>query len=419
MSLTSRTLAAATIAVLLVANSSMAENWTQFRGANTDGTAADAKLPGEIAEDKNLAWKIEVPGKGWSSPVTWGNEIWLTTATPEGDEMFVLSYDATSGKQLKNIKVFENDVTRFCHPTNSFASPTPVIEDGRIYVHFGSYGTACLNTKTGEKIWERRDLECNHWRGPGSSPIVDGDNLIVSYDGFDVQYVVAFNKAPGKTEWKQDRNIDYGTDNGDRKKAYGTGQVVEFDGRRQVVLPSAVETISYDPASGKELWRVRHGGMNAAARPLFGNGLIYIAAGSGERSLIAVRPDGNGDISDSHVEWGSSKSVPRRPSQILIGERLFMISDQGVASCLDAVSGEIVWQKRVGSGGEIRSSPVMAGGLIYSFGVEGEVVVFAASDEFELGSQSKLEEGLQAAPAIHDNALIVRGVRHLYRFESK
>ena len=419
MSLTSRTLAAATIAVLLVANSSMAENWTQFRGANTDGTAADAKLPGEIAEDKNLAWKIEVPGKGWSSPVTWGNEIWLTTATPEGDEMFVLSYDATSGKQLKNIKVFENDVTRFCHPTNSFASPTPVIEDGRIYVHFGSYGTACLNTKTGEKIWERRDLECNHWRGPGSSPIVDGDNLIVSYDGFDVQYVVAFNKDTGKTEWKQDRNIDYGTDNGDRKKAYGTGQVVEFDGRRQVVLPSAVETISYDPASGKELWRVRHGGMNAAARPLFGNGLLYIAAGSGERSLIAVRPDGNGDISDSHVEWGSSKSVPRRPSQILIGERLFMISDQGVASCLDAVSGEIVWQKRVGSGGEIRSSPVMAGGLIYSFGVEGEVVVFAASDEFELVSQSKLEDGFQASPAIHDNALIVRGVRHLYRFESK
>ncbi|MCH2611022.1 MAG: PQQ-binding-like beta-propeller repeat protein, partial [Pirellulales bacterium] len=177
MSLTSRTLTVATIAVLLVASSSMAENWTQFRGANTDGTAVDAKLPREIAEEKNLAWKIEVPGKGWSSPVTWGNEIWLTTATPEGDEMFVLSYDATSGKQLKNIKVFENDVTRFCHPTNSFASPTPVIEDGRIYVHFGSYGTACLNTKTGEKIWERRDLECNHWRGPGSSPIVDGDNL--------------------------------------------------------------------------------------------------------------------------------------------------------------------------------------------------------------------------------------------------
>ena len=419
MSLTSRTLTVATIAVLLLASSSMAENWTQFRGANTDGTAVDAKLPREIAEEKNLAWKIEVPGKGWSSPVTWGNEIWLTTATPEGDEMFVLSYDATSGKQLKNIKVFENDVTRFCHPTNSFASPTPVIEDGRIYVHFGSYGTACLNTKTGEKIWERRDLECNHWRGPGSSPIVDGDNLIVSYDGFDVQYVVAFNKDTGKTEWKQDRNIDYGTDNGDRKKAYGTGQVVEFGGRRQVVLPSAVETISYDPSSGKELWRVRHGGMNAAARPLFGNGLIYIAAGSGERSLIAVRPDGNGDISDSHVEWGSSKSVPRRPSQILIGKRLFMISDQGVASCLDAVSGEIVWQKRAGSGGEIRSSPVMAGGLIYSFSVEGEVVVFAASDEFELISQSKLEDGFQASPAIHDNALIVRGVKHLYKFESK
>jgi hypothetical protein len=234
--------------------------------------------------------------------------------------MSALCVDRQSGKVLHDFVVFENEEPKFCHPTNSYASCTPVIEEGRVYVHFGSYGTACLDTATGKKIWERRDLECNEWRGPGSSPIVQGDKLIVAYDGYDYQYVVAFDKQSGKTAWRRDREIDYGTDNGDRKKAYSTATAFEHNGRTQIISPSATESIAYDPDSGDVLWRVRHGGMNAAAKPLYAHGLVYIAAGDGPLSMVAVKPDGSGDVTDTHVAWSFSKSAPKRPSPTVVGD---------------------------------------------------------------------------------------------------
>lgn len=395
---------------------SAADRWPQFRGPNGDGIAK-AKLPIEFNEQENVAWKIPIHGKGWSSPVIWGDQLWLTTATEDGKQMSAICVDRKSGEILHDVVVFENEHPRFAHPTNSYASCTPVIEEGRIYVHFGSYGTACLNTSTAKKIWERRDFECNHWRGPGSSPIMHEDKLIVAYDGYDYQYVTALDKGSGKTVWRKDRNIDYGTDNGDRKKAYSTATVIEHDGRLQVISPSATDTISYDPNTGSELWRVHHGGMNAAARPLYAHGLVYIAAGSGPLELIAVRPDGSGDVTDTHIEWGFSKSVPRRPSQIILGDLMFMIDDKGVASCINAKSAKVMWQKRVG--GEYRASPILAGDHIYFFSMDGQVTVIEAAAKYKLVAKNQLGTGFQASPAVAGNSLYLRSLKNLYCIEGE
>lgn len=401
--------------LLFASTADAANNWPQFRGPSGDGLAVNAKLPVEFGENSKLKWKVAIAGKGWSSPVVWGKQIWLTTATEDGKQMFGVCLDRDSGKEIHNLLIFENEKPRFCHPTNSYASPTPVIEEGRIYLHFGSYGTACLDTKTGTSLWTRRDLPCNHWRGPGSSPILHGDLLIVAYDGYDLQYVVALDKNSGETVWKKDRNIDYGTNDGDRKKAYSTGIVLTHDGRTQVVSPSAVETISYDPATGKELWRVRHGGMNAAVRPIYGHGLVYIAAGTGKDAMIAVRPDGNGDVTESHIEWGFAKGAPKRPSPILSGDSLYMIDDNGVATCMDATTAKVRWQARIG--GNYRASPLLADGKIYFFELEGKVTVIEASAERKrVLAENKLDDGFQASPAVAGDSLLLRTTKHVYCF---
>jgi outer membrane protein assembly factor BamB len=402
--------------VLFTCQATAAENWPQFRGPRGDGSA-DGKLPLAWSESENVKWKIPIHGKGWSSPVIWGDQLWLTTATEDGKQMSAICVDRHSGKVLRDVVVFENEQPEYCEPSNSYASCTPVIEEGRIYVHFGSYGTACLDTATGKTIWQRRDIECNHWRGPGSSPIVYGNNLIVAYDGYDYQFVMALNKKNGKTAWRTDREIDYGTDNGDRKKAYSTATAFEHNGRMQIVSPSAAETIAYDPSNGKVLWRVRHGGMNAAAKPLYADGLVYIAAGSGPLSLIAVKPDGTGDVTDTHIVWGYGKSAPKRPSQVIVGDLMFMMNDGGIASCIDAKTAKVVWQKRIG--GKYRASPIVADERIYFFSQDGTTPVIAAADKFKLLATNKLDNEFQASPAIAGNSLYLRTAKDLYCIEAE
>ncbi|MEQ8788275.1 MAG: PQQ-like beta-propeller repeat protein [Pirellulaceae bacterium] len=390
------------------------ENWSQFRGPRGDGKSTSTGLPLTWSETENVVWKTPIHDLGWSSPVVWGDQIWMTTASEDGKDMYVVCVDFKTGKVIHDIKLFHNEEPRFRHPTNSYASPTPVIEEGRVYAHFGSYGTACLDTASGKVLWERRDLPCDHFRGPGSSPILHDDFLFVAYDGFDLQYVVALDKKTGKTLWRKDRNIDYGTDNGDRKKAYCTATVIEHEGRTQIIAPSATDTVAYAP-DGNELWRVHHGGMNAAARPLYGNGLVYIAAGDGGMSLVAVRPDGSGDVTDTKIEWASNKSVPKRPSQLLVDDLLFMIDDKGVASCLEAATGDIVWQQRIS--GAYWASPLYADGRIYCFSQEGDCPVIAASRDFELLAENKLDDGFNASAAVVGDSLILRTKTHLYRIE--
>jgi outer membrane protein assembly factor BamB len=401
--------------------------WNQYRGPHGDGSTTAGELPVTFGEGSpEIAWKTPIPGRGWSSPVIWGNQVWLTYGPEvqnleEGQDkldrplkLSALCIDLETGRIERDLVLFEVDRPQFTHATNSYASPTPYIEEGRVYLHFGAYGTACLDTHTGQKLWERRDLPCDHFRGPGSSPVVYGDLIYLTMDGYDFQYLAALDKRTGEIVWKRDRGIDFGTSDGDAKKAYSTPTLIEVEGRSLLVSPFAAATIAYDPLTGEPLWTVRHGGMNAAARPLFGHGLVYINSADGPSPLVAVRPNGAGDITGD-IAWQASKGVPKRSSQLLVGDLLLMMNDSGVATCLDATTGEEIWTERVG--GDYWASPLLADGLVYCFSQDGTVPVFRASREFELVAENHLDDGFIASPAVADRALILRTAKHLYRIQ--
>jgi len=389
------------------------EHWNQFRGSQGNGRNDEATLPVKFDDERNVLWKVPIHGKGWSSPVIWEDQIWLTTAPEDGTELYAVCVNLENGKVEHNLLVFEVPDPEPCHPTNSYASCTPFVEEGRIYVHFGTYGTACLDTSTGETLWDRRDLHCDHFRGPAASPIVHDKVLFLSFDGIDVQFVIALDKRTGKTLWRRDRNIDYGTNVGDFKKAYSTPAVIQVGEQTQVVSPSAVETIAYEVSSGEPVWRIHHGGMNAAARPLFESEMVFLSAGKGDKRLIAFHPEGTGDISSSAIAWERSKGVPSRSSLLFIEGRLFMINDDGVASCLNAMTGEKVWTKRLG--GAYWASPIYADGLIYFSSKEGTVAVIEAGPKFVLRAENEFPSGFNSSPAIVDNTLILRSFTDLYR----
>ncbi len=393
-----------------------AEDWPAFRGPTGDGHSKAVGLPTRWSETENVRWKTAIHDKGWSSPVVFGDQIWLTTAKADGKELFAVCLDRASGRILHDVKVFELEKPPFCHPYNSYASSTPVIEKGRLYVHFGTNGTACLDTDTGKVLWERTDLKCDHFRGAASSPTLHGKHLYLIFDGFDTQYVVALDKETGKNVWKKDRDIQYKNASGDEKKAYATPAVLTIDGKEQLVCPSAGATIAYNPADGKELWRYNHGGMNAACQPILANGFIYITCGY-PALVLALKPGGEGDVTKTHTGFKVPRSAPTRPGLILSDGLLFMVNDAGIASCLDAKTGDPVWQERVN--GAFSASPLIADGKIYISDEAGASHVIEAGKKYNRIATNKLADGCMASPAVAGKCLLMRTKTHLYCIEQK
>ena len=397
-----------------------ADQWSEYRGPQGTGHSDSTGLPREWSETKNVAWKTRLHGRGWSSPVVFGSQVWLTTATPEGKELSVLALDRESGRILVDQKLFHVAQPEDTQRYNSFASPTPVIEQGRVYVHFGSYGTAALDTGSGKVLWARRDLPCNHWRGPGSSPILQGDLLIVHFDGFDLQYAIALDKNTGRTVWKADRTHDYHTDDGDQKKGFSTPIVIEAAGRRQLISPAAKAVVSLDPNTGRELWRVRYEQHSPATRPLFAHGLVYLSTGFSKADLLAIRPDGRGDVTETHVAWKVTKGIGNKPSPLIVDDLIYSVSDTGgVVTCLDAKTGAEVWQHRVG-GDRHTGSLLFGDGAIYVFAEDGSAIALKPGREFvELGRGRLDEGGVMATPAIAGRSVFLRTESHLYRLEAR
>jgi outer membrane protein assembly factor BamB len=402
---------------LLPATVLAGDNWPQFRGPHGAGQSDATGLPIRWSETENIRWKTPIHGKAWSSPVVWGEQVWVTTAREDGKERYGVCVDRRSGKIVHDLLVFTDEKPAFCHAFNSYASPTPAIEEGRVYVHFGSAGTACVDTATGKTLWSRRDFPCDHWRGPGSSPVLFGDLLFLTFDGYDRQYVVALDKRTGSTVWKKDRSTDYGTSNGDWKKAYATPTVIEVAGKPQLVSPGAGGTIAYDPFTGEEIWNVKHGGMNVAQPPLFDGELLYLCTGDGGFRMFALRPDGHGNVTQSHVVWKHIKGVPSRCGPLLVGGLLFFNHEQGVVSCLDAKTGEEVWTDRLK--GRFSSSPLYAEGRLYFFSEDGPAYVVEAARAWKLLATNTLVDGFMASPAVTGKSLILRTKTHLYCVEGK
>jgi outer membrane protein assembly factor BamB len=397
------------------------DNWPQFRGPNSTGKSSATGLPLKWSEQENVRWKTHIHDKGWSSPVVWNNQVWMTTAREDGKELFAVCVERESGKIVHDLKLFDIEKPFFCIPFNSYASPTPAIEAGRVYAHFGSAGTACADTTTGAVLWQRQDLPCNHFRAAGSSPILYGDLLIIIFDGVDQQYVVALDKATGKTVWKKDRDIQYKhpAADGDNKKGYCTPTVVDVGGQAQLVCPSAEATIAYAPKTGAELWRVYHGGMNTATPPQYGHGRLFLTTGSGGLQLLAVRADGSGDVTATHIDWTSNKNVPTRPAPLLIDNLLYLVSDKGFASCIEAKTGKLVHSARLGDSSNFSASPVFADGRLYFASQEGATYVVEAGPELKVLAVNELKEGCMATPAIAGKALFLRTKTDLYRLEQK
>ena len=398
--------------------------WPQFRGIDGLGASVAKHLPLTWSEEQNVSWKTAIHGKGWSSPVVLGNQLWVTTATEDGRELSAVGLDADSGKVIHDVKVFQIEKPPEWHPFNSYASPTPVVEPGRVYVNFGSLGTAALDTATGQVVWQRRDLECDHFRGAGSSPILFRDLLIMHFDGIDVQYVVALDKRTGKTVWRTPRSIDFkdlGADgkpqaDGDFRKAFATPHIITVAAQPLLVSVAGKATYAYDPMTGKERWRVEdRTSHSASTRPVAGHGMVFYPSGFENTKLVAVRPDGSGDVTSTHVAWRFTRAVPTKPSLLLVGDLIYMINDAGVASAVEARTGELVWQSRVG--GTFSASPLYANGRIYLFDEDGITTVVAEGREFKILARNQLDNGFMASPAVAGEALFVRTRTDVYRIE--
>jgi outer membrane protein assembly factor BamB len=406
-------------------------DWPRFRGSSGDGlttapgSAKRIGLPVRWSETENVTWKTAIPHIGWSSPVVMDGRVWLTTATVEGHDFFAICVDAASGEILFNEQVFHAENPEpLGNPLNGYASPTPVVKSRRVYVHFGSYGTACLDTTTFKTLWRRNDLPCRHYRGPGSSPILFEDLLILTMDGVDVQYLVALDKITGRTVWRTDRTADWDDldaegkprDEGDLRKAYSTPLIVDANRAKQMLSVGAKALYGYDPKDGRELWKVRTPAFSGAAAPVYRDGIAYMISGFGKTELMAVRVDGSGDVTDSHVLWRTARNVPRTPSPVLVGDLLFTINDTGIVVCLDAATGEQIWKDRIR--GDFAASLLYADGSIYCFNQDGISTVFTAARQFEVVATNTLDSGCMASPAVSGSALFLRTKTHLYRIES-
>jgi outer membrane protein assembly factor BamB len=392
------------------------DDWTQFRGPTGQGVSDSIRLPLTWSETENIAWKTPIPGKGWSSPVVLGNQIWMTTALDEGHSLRAVCVDRKSGRIVHDTEVFHLDNPIHVNAKNSHASPTPVLEPGRLYVHFGAMGTACVSTDTGKTLWTKTDLKLDHSQGPGSSPILYGNLLIVTCDGMDVQYVIALDKATGEKVWKTNRSGKM-HDREDRRKAFATPSVLSIDGRDELICPAANQVLGYDPATGTELWKVRYNGYSNVPRPVYGDGLIFIGTGFDKAQLWAIRPDGQGDVTGTHVAWKYTREAPLEPSPVFAGHELYVVSDSGIATCLDAKSGRERWRHRLGS--SFAASPIVADGRIYFFAESGDTTVIEPAAEYKELALNRLDGRIMASPAVVGQSIILRTDTHLYRIEGK
>jgi outer membrane protein assembly factor BamB len=387
--------------------------WPQFRGPHGDGHADAPRLPLTWSETNYIAWKTPIHDLGWSSPVAGGHQIWVTTATEDGRSLFAVGIAVETGKIVQNIKVFETDKPEHVASVNSYASPTPVLESGRLYVHYGTYGTACLDTDTGKIRWTRRDLKCDHHEGPGASPMLYQDLLIIPVDGRDVQYLIALDKTTGQTRWKTSRSVDLSKVPINCRKAFCTPIVIEAGGQAQLFSPGAKAMFAYRPTTGEELWKARYNGWSVTPRSVFGQGLIFVITDYERPELWAVRPEGHGDVTDSHVVWKLTKDMPATSSPLWIDSLLYLINDQGYVMGVEAKSGEILWRERLK--GKHSASAIYAQGRIYYFSEKAVTTVLQPGRTFKMLAENQLEGRLMATPAVVGDSIVVRTRTDLYR----
>jgi outer membrane protein assembly factor BamB len=398
------------------------KNWTHFRGNTLNGMAETDKIP-LIWDESVIKWKTAIHDRGHSSPVIYNDQIWITTATPDGKELYAVCVDFQTGKIVYDIKVFTPDVVERKHSLNTYATPTPCIEKGFVYVNYGSMGTACINSANGSVVWKNTDFKCKHVQGAASSPVIYKDLIILHFEGTDVRYIVALDKSNGKLVWKTDRPAEpYEKLTVIGRKAYVTPLIINVKGRDMLISNGSAVCQAFDPASGKEIWRVVNGAESTIAMPIIENGILYCYAGPvitddglTYTELMAVNPDGAGDITSTNIIW--KKRDRQSQNQMLtpvIKDGLIYTADtRNMLMCIDAITGQEIWSEHVRS--NYNASPLFIDGNIWFFSVKGEVMVLKPGRTYEVIAQNQMDSGVWATAAVLRNSMIIRTEEFLYR----
>ncbi len=409
--------------ILLALIAEVRAQWPEFRGPTQDGRVP-VELPLTWSESEHVKWKREIHGLGCSTPLVAEENIWLTTATRKGHEMSILCLDEASGEvRLDRVFLTIDNPEPLDNTLNTYASPTGIVEPGRVWLSFGSYGTICLDTKTFATVWQRRDLTCSHWRGPGSSLAMWEDILVLTMEGADQQYFTALDKHTGRTLWRRDRSTAYNDEkdglpanSGDMRKAFSTPIFVPVGDTVQMISNGAKACWAYDVKTGAELWQVPYPNHSPSSRCVYSKetGMVYINTGLGKAEIWAIRlePGMKGDVSESHIVWKFFQRTPKRSSPVIVNGLLFMAND-GVLSCVDAWTGKVQWAER--AGGEYSASLLATNDRVYAFDENGLCIVVKAAAVFEKLAENQLDAGFLASPAVIGNDLLLRTKTHLYR----
>lgn len=422
-------------ALLILSTAAHAGNWPEWRGPSAQGHASAAGLPETWSETSNVAWKTALPGRGHSTPVMWGDQIWLTTAletaatadeakkrlaTNTGDQpltvlgsvsLRAVCVDRSSGKILHDIELLNVKDPQWAHQLNSYASPSPVLEEGRLYAHFGSFGTVALDTKTLKVLWKNQELRVMHENGPGSTAVLHGDRLIAHFDGSDSQFIAAFDKNTGKVAWKTLRSGEMDP-RPQQRKAYGTPLVATINGQPQVISSAANNIYGYDPQTGAELWKVHYGelGFSMSTVPVVDEQQIYFSTAYGKSAVVALKYAG---LKTPEVAWRNNKNAPKMCSPVLHGGLIFYVDDGGIVSCVDTKTGEAYYRERIG--GKYSASPILADGKLYFCSREGVVTIMNAAKEFKILAQNTMDGAIMASPIADGGALFIRTDKALYK----
>jgi outer membrane protein assembly factor BamB len=400
-----------------------AENWPGFRGPTRQGVSSETKLPLQWSATNNVAWKSAIPGEAWSSPIVWGNRVFLTTATENGTSCRVLSLDRKSGRVLWDNEVF-NQSTRRKQERNSYATPTPCTDGKLGYTAFGDGSFAAVDF-AGKVVWVNRDFPFYGEHGLGTSAILWEDLLIMARDGssegpdkkvgwqvpWDKSFVVALDKKTGAQRWRTPRGLS-------RISHVVPNLWVAPDKNTQVISGAGDVVQGLDARTGKLMWTSKNLGEGVVPSIVIADGLAFTASGwSGRDSIKAFRLGGQGELNETNLVWEQRKGQPHIPSYIHRKPYLFTITEGGVAMCLRAESGEIVWQERVG--GTHSASPVSVGDRIYFLSDAGETTVIQAGPEFKLLARNPLGEKTQASMAVSQGQFFIRTAGHLYAIGRK
>ena len=401
----SKTIAVILLTALFMAVPARGGDWPAWRGPRGDGRADGATLPTRWSTTENVHWKVPIPGGGHSSPIIFGDRVFVTTAVESDQSRRLICLSRIDGKPLWEREVLKAPLENR-HERNSYASATPATDGRHVWVSFlkdPEIHLICYDVD-GNEVWRKSPGTFASVHGFCSSPVLHEDLVILNCDQDAKAWIVAYDKASGDERWRVDRP--------NRTRSYCTPLVIDVDGTKQLVLSGSKCVASYDPATGKQLWIIDGPTEQFVASLAYTGGVLFVTGGFPQLHMLGIDPRGKGNVTKTHILWRTHKGVSYVPSPVASGDWFFNVSDNGIASCFEAKTGSLMWKERLGR--RHSASAVAAGGNVYFLDDDGETFVVKAAPQFELVSQNSLGEPCFASPAVSRGQLFIRTATHLY-----